>query len=147
MCICWHQIISTKPANPACIASKNIFIIHIAVINGTLSVVRHPTEDEESLEGLSLFEDNRTGILLGSQINLNCAAETSNNALATQILWIRDGNIITEDVTHHITTTNLNSSLEITNFAQSDAGVYQCIFNAETTELITTRPYGLQTGE
>ena len=124
-----------------------IFFIHIAVINGTLYVVHHPTEDEELLEGSSLFEDNRTGILLGSQVSLNCVAETSNNILAMQILWIRDGNIIAEDFTHHITTTNLNSSLEITNFAQGDAGVYQCIFNAETIELITTIPFRLQTGE
>lgn len=64
-----------------------------------------------------------------------------------QILWTRDGNIIVGDSTHRINNTNLNSNLEITNFALQDAGVYQCMFNAETTELATTRPFRLQTGE
>ena len=122
-------------------------IIQIVVINGTLSVVRHPTEDEELLEGSSLFEDNRTGIPLGSRVSLSCAAETLSNALAIQILWTRDGKVIAGNSTHRISTTNLNNSLEITNFALQDSGVYQCIFNAETTELITTRPFRLQTGE
>lgn len=78
---------------------------------------------------------------------MNCAAETSNHALQVQILWVRDGITISGDSTHSITgTATLNSSLQITDFALSDAGVYQCIFNVET-ELIITRPYRLQTGE
>ena len=120
--------------------------MHIAVVNGSLMVVHHPTEDEELLEG-TLFEDNRTGIILGSQVSINCAAETSNNALPIQISWTRDGKTIAEDSTHCINTTNLISNLQITDFALQDAGVYQCIFNAETTGLTTTVPFRLQTGK
>ena len=123
----------------------NIFIV--AVINGSLAVARHPTDDEELLEVWRRFEDNRTGIVLGSDVSMNCAANTSSdNALPIQILWIRDGKTIVGDSTHHIDTTNLTSILNITNFAHRDAGVYQCVFNADA-ELITTTPFRLQTGE
>jgi hypothetical protein len=77
---------------------------------------------------------------------MNCVAETSNDALSVQILWLRDGNTIAEDSTHHINTTDLSSNLQITDFALPDVGVYQCIFvNTETT--VTTIPFRLQTGE
>ena len=125
-----------------------LFKFAIAAINGSLAIVRHPTEDEELLEERLFSEDNRTGIVLGSYISMNCAVETSNNALPVQISWIRDGNTIIQDANHRITTTNLNSNLEISSFALQDVGVYQCIFiNAETTEFITTIPFRLQTGE
>ena len=130
-----------------CIAHSLLnLVIHIAVVSGSLIVVHHPTEDEELLEG-TLFQDNRTGIVLGSQVSMNCAAETSNNALPVQISWTRDGKIIIDDSTHHINTTDLNSSLQITNFTLQDVGVYQCIFNTLTTELTMTIPFRLQTGE
>ena len=113
----------------------------IAIINGSLAVTRHPTENEGT------FIDNRTGIELGSGISINCAAETSNYALSIQILWIRDGKTIDNDSSHHIYTTNLTSSLDIINFKNADAGVYQCVFNAGTDlELTTTIPFRLQTG-
>jgi hypothetical protein len=122
--------------------------MHIAIINGSLAVVHHPTEDEELLEGRLFNEDNRTGIELGSQVSMNCAAEGSNNALPIQILWLRDGNTIVEDSIRHINTTDLSSNLQITDFTSQDVGIYQCIFiNAETTELLTTIPFRLQTGE
>lgn len=125
-----------------------ILIQIIAAINGSLSIIRHPTEDEELLEGELFSEDNRTGIELGSQVSMNCAAETSNDALPIQISWIRDGNTVANDTTHHVNTMDLSSNLQITDFALPDVGVYQCIFvNAETTELITTIPFRLQTGE
>ena len=111
----------------------------IAIINGSLTIIRHPTENEGT------FADNRTGIELGSGISINCAAETSNHPLSIQILWIRDGKTIDDDSSHHIYTTNLTSNLNITNFKNADAGVYQCVFNAEK-ELITTIPFRLQTG-
>ena len=121
-------------------------VIYIAIVNGSLAVVHHPTEDEELLEG-TLLEDNRTGIVLGSQVSMNCAAETSNNALPIQISWTRDGKIIAEDSTHRINTTNQISNVQISNFAPIDVGVYQCIFNTLTTELTTTIPFRLQTGK
>ena len=116
-----------------------IIIMIIAIINGSLTIIRHPTENE------GIFADNRTGIELGSEISINCAAETSNHALSIQILWIRDGKTIDDDSSHHIYTTNLTSNLNITNFRNTDAGVYQCVFNAEK-DLITTTPFRLQTG-
>ena len=123
-------------------------IICTAVVNRSLTVVQHPVENEGSFEQAyhRAFEDNRTGIPLGSQVSMNCAVETSNNALPVQILWIRDGQIITGDSIHSIIVATLNSTLQITSFALNDAGVYQCMFIAEM-ELITTRPFRLQTGE
>ena len=83
---------------------------------------------------------------MGSRINMNCRAIAVDDAVQTQIMWTKDGKSIVEDSDHSINTTNLNSNLEITNFAQSDAGVYQCIVNVGT-ELATTKPFRLQTGE
>ena len=124
-----------------------IIIIVVAVINGSLTVARHPTDDEELLEGSRGVEDNRTGIVLGSHVSMNCAANTSNdNALPIQISWIRDGETIVGDSTHRIDTTNLTSILEIIDFAHGDAGVYQCVFSTDA-ELITTTPFRLQTGK
>ena len=124
------------------------YLYFTAAINGSLTIIRHPTEDEELLEGGLLSKDNRTGIVLGSQVSINCIAETFNlnNAPHIQISWIRDGNTIVEDSTHYINTIDLNSNLQITDFSLHDIGVYQCIY-AETTELITTIPFKLQTGE
>ena len=124
------------------------------MINGSLTVVHHPIENELSFEQAysnRQFEDNRTGIELGSTISMNCAAEyneiSNHNPVVPQIQWIKNGNIVVADSNHYITSvTNLRSSLEIANFIQYDAGVYQCIFNAEA-EFITTRPFRLQTGE
>ena len=88
---------------------------------------------------------------MGSAVTINCAANyngasDSTNTPTIEVLWIRDGNIVLNDSDHSISVTGLSSILEITNFAQNDAGIYQCIFNAEN-ELKTTTPLKLQTGE
>ena len=123
---------------------------YTVAINSSLSIVHHPFENELSLEQAYFnhpFEDNRTGIQLGLAVSMNCAAEMTSSNPVVQIQWTKNGNIVTGDSNHSITNvTSLNSSLEIVNFARDDAGVYQCIFNAES-ELITTRPFRLQTGE
>lgn len=129
----------------------NIHNNHTVVINGSLAVER---VNEILFEQVhyshtsiyQIFEDNNTGIPMGSQVSMNCTASTTNNALPVQIMWIRDGKRIVEDSAHSIDTTNLNSNLEITNFAQNDVGVYQCIFDTGI-EVVTTRPFRLQTGE
>ena len=143
-----------KPFKPHFISQPNhIHVSDTVIINGSLTVVDHPIENEllfEQAYSNRQFEDNRTGIPLGSTVSMNCAAEyneTSSSNAVVQIQWIKNGNIVVADSNHCITSvTNLSSSLEIDNFAEDDAGVYQCIFNAET-ELITTRPFRLQTGE
>lgn len=74
--------------------------IHTAVVNGALTVLHHPVGNETSFEQMYLnrqsFEDldNNTGIPLGSQVSMNCAAKTSNNSLPIQIVWIRNGHIV-----------------------------------------------------
>ena len=98
------------------------------------------------------FQDNRTGVELGSTVNnlLSCSVTytTLTNTPAIQILWIRDGYVVTEDSDHIFSSiNNLGRTLEINNFSQNDSGVYQCIFNANSTsEVLTTRPFRLQTG-
>ena len=100
-----------------------------------------------------------TGIPLGSAVSINCTCTaehdynrtSSNTSPPIQILWIRNGITVVEDSDHSIDVTNLtnfkfNSNLQIANFAHDDTGVYQCIFKAEI-ELVTTRPFRLQTGE
>ena len=71
------------------------------------------------------------------------------------VVWVRNGQPV-DDTDSRITITpttmangRLTSSLTITNFALSDAGVYQCVFTDSDgdTELITTVPYRLDTGK
>lgn len=128
-----------------------ISCIHIitVVLMGSLTILHHPIENEllfEEMYSNHKFEDNRTGIALGSTVSMSCAADNTDTP-PVQILWIRNGRMVNANSNHFITNvTNLNSSLQIANFAHDDAGVYQCIFNTEI-ELITTRPFKLQTGE
>ena len=109
---------------------------------GSLSISDEPALNEAMFESSTLNRDNRSGIALGSTVGsdlLNCEALPSESM--PTVSWIRNGYLVKN-------TSGYSSSLEITNFALSDAGVYQCIFTNNNTngEIITTVPYRLDTG-
>ena len=109
---------------------------------GSLSISDEPALNEAMFESSTLNRDNRSGIALGSAVGsdlLNCEALPSESM--PTVSWIRNGHLVKN-------TNGYSSSLEITNFALSDAGVYQCIFTNTNTngEIITTVPYRLDTG-
>ena len=128
--------------------------MHAVSFHGSLTTVQHPLEDDE-------FEDNRTGIALGSNVSMSCAANYSGgegNIQPVQILWTRNGEAVVSHTScgggnaeigvgesiHCISESSetLNSSLHIHLQQFGGAGVYQCIFiiNDTDTEFITTRP-------
>ena len=104
------------------------------------------------------FADNQTGIELGSTVGsslLTCGSEhvTSDENATISVVWIRNGQTITAGDEHKLDTMTqfgtVTSSLEITSFAQSDVGEYQCLFidSDSEAEVITTIPLKLNTGE
>ena len=62
--------------------------------------------------------------------------------------WLKDGVVVVEDM-GHISFSGDGTLLEIINFAESDAGVYQCIFTDtdDDAEILTTVPFRLDTGK
>ena len=77
-----------------------------------------------------------------------CVGEGSSNP--PSVVWVRNGEQVVNGGNITITETmpsaqQTSSELKITNFALSDAGVYQCIFT-EGAEVITTTPLRLDTG-
>lgn len=97
-------------------------------------------------ESSNLDRDNRSGIALTSTVGsdlLTCEVRSSETLTSVPIVsWIKNGELVANS-------SGFTSSLEITNFAASDAGVYQCIFTDTdaNAEIITTAPYRLDTGE
>ena len=74
------------------------------------------------------------------------------------MVWLKDGTQLSGDGVRVVITTNATimgsnrtvSFVRIFNFSQSDAGVYQCVFYdtpSQGGEVITTRPYKVDTGE
>ena len=118
--------------------------------------------DYEPVDLVAFLNDNRTGIALGGTVNgslLTCIAGHQGDGVMNytppSVVWVRNGQPV-DDTDSRITITSttmangqLNSSLTITIFALSDAGVYQCVFTDSDggTELITTLPYRLDTGK
>lgn len=92
--------------------------------------------------------NNRTGVaLMGGTGNLlECTAKyDSGTSTPPGPQWLKDGVVVVED-TGHISFSG--GILEITNFAASDAGVYQCIFidTDDDAEILTTVPFRIDTG-
>ena len=92
--------------------------------------------------------DNRTAVPLGNSPTLRCVGEGSSSP--PPVVWVRNGEQVVASSRITITETmpsgqQRSSELKITNFALSDAGVYQCIFT-EGAEVITTTPLRLDTG-
>ncbi len=108
------------------------------------------------------LNDNRTGIALGGTVDgslLTCTAghqgDGVRNYAAPSVVWVRSGQVV-DDTDSRITITSttmtngrVTSSLTITNFGLSDAGVYQCVFTDDSDggEVITSIPYQLDTGK
>ena len=129
--------------------------------DGTLMIVSGPS-DNEPVDIAAILNDNRTGIALGGTVFsslLTCIAGHQGDGVMNysppSVVWVRNGQPV-DDTDSRITITpttmtngQLTSSLTTTNFALSDAGVYQCIFTDSDgdTELITTLPYRLDTGK
>ena len=118
--------------------------------DGGLSIVAEPADNEMMFESLNqpnqrIFTDNRTGVILGSTIGsnlLSCQVTRSGSVVfLPTVSWIINGQMIS-------TSSGFTSSLNITNFTASDAGVYQCIFTDTdgTAEVVTSVPLRLDTG-
>ena len=102
----------------------------------------HPTDNDD-------FPDNRLAIPVGNSQVLRCVGTGSSGP--PSVVWVRNGEQVINGgnitITEGTTVIGLrrSSNLQITNFALSDAGVYQCIFT-EGAEVITTTPLRLDTG-
>ena len=96
-----------------------------------------------------IFPDNRLAVSVDGSQTLSCAGTGSSSP--PSVVWVRNGEQVVNGGRITITegtnsfSRQTNSQLQITNFALSDAGVYQCIF-AEGAEVITTIPLRLDTG-
>ena len=95
------------------------------------------------------FPDNRVAVTVGSNQILRCVGAGSSSP--PSVVWVRNGEQVVNGGRITITegtnsfSRQMSSELQITNFALSDAGVYQCIFT-EGAEVITTTPLRLDTG-
>ena len=94
------------------------------------------------------FPDNRVAVTVGSNQVLRCVG--SGSSRPPSVVWVRNGEQVVNGgritITERIQLiVQRVSELQITNFALSDAGVYQCIFT-EGAEVITTTPLRLDTG-
>ena len=110
---------------------------------------------------------DRTSVPLGSSdISSNggflrCAAEqpAASSLTAPSMMWFKDGTQLFVDGVRVVISTSISivsasnrtvSFVRIFNFSQSDAGVYQCVFYdtpSQGGEVVTTRPYKVDTGE
>ena len=91
--------------------------------------------------------DNRTAVSVGNNHVLSCAGAGSSSP--PSVVWVRNGEQVVNGgritITEGTVLSSQSSELEISSFALSDAGVYQCIFT-EGAEVITTIPLRLDTG-
>ena len=104
--------------------------------------VTNPTDSD-------MFPDNHIAVSVDGSQTLSCVGRGSSGP--PSVVWVRNGEQVVNGGNITITegtdsfTQETNSRLTITNFALSDAGVYQCIFT-EGAEVITTIPLRLDTG-
>jgi len=119
-------------------------MIFPAASTTTLSVETDPTISDN--DG---FPDNRIAVTVGNNRALRCVGTGSSSP--PSVVWVRNGEQVVDGGRITITegtvmfTQQRTSDLQITNFALSDAGVYQCIFT-EGAEVITTTPLRLDSG-
>ena len=103
----------------------------------------HPTDSD------SFPVDNHTAVTIGNTQVLRCVGSGSSSP--PSVVWVRNGEqlvnggrITITEGTNPFSRQSI-SELTITNFALSDAGVYQCIFT-EGAEVVTTTALRLDTG-
>ena len=141
--------------------SRRLFSIAVSsTTDGTLMLTDQPSLNEPVDLSASL-NDNRTGIALGGTVDgslLTCTAEHQGDGVmnypAPSVVWVRSGQVVDgTDSRITITSTTMTngqvtSSLTVTNFGLSDAGVYQCVFTDDSDggEVITSIPYQLDAG-
>ena len=95
------------------------------------------------------FPDNHITVSVSNAQVLSCVGVGSSSP--PSVVWVRNGEQVVNGSRITITegtnsfTRQRSSSLQISNFTLSDAGVYQCIFT-EGAEVITTTPLRLDTG-
>ena len=118
-------------------------MIFSAASTSTLTVRTDPTVSDQ--DG---FPDNRIAVPVSNNPTLRCVGEGSSSP--PSVVWVRNGEQVV--ASGRITIMEgtpggqqRSSELKITNFALSDAGVYQCIFT-EGAEVVTTTPLRLDTG-
>ena len=92
--------------------------------------------------------DNRIAVPVSNSPTLRCVGEGSSSP--PSVVWVMNGEQVVNGGRITITETmpsgqQTSSELKITNFALSDAGVYQCIFT-EGAEVVTTTPLRLDSG-
>ena len=124
--------------------------------DGDLSIVDEPANDEMLFESLDpfnqrIFIDNRIGIQLPIQNEVNnslmllCQARRVGASTSPpDVTWTVNGKIVSTSSC----TNCFSSSLNISSFSASDAGVYQCIFTDTDSarEVVTGIPFRLDTG-
>ena len=127
-----------------------------------LQISRSPQDNEQTFEFdtplLTFFSiDSRSGIVQGQSTTVNgeqllvCeVAYVGTSSSVPTFQWIKNGEIINKDVNSNAdeSAIDMTSTLVISNFAQSEVGVYQCIVTDDDTdaEVIMTQPYRLDTG-
>ena len=129
--------------------------------NGALMLTDQPSLNEP-VDFSAIFNDNRSGIALGGTVNdsaLTCIVGHQGDGMmdypAPSVVWVRNGQIV-DDADSRITITTstpatngqVTSSLSVTDFALTDAGMYQCVVadDSNSGEVVTSLPYQLDTG-
>ncbi len=129
--------------------------------DGTLTLTDEPSLNEP-VDLVAVLNDNHTGIALGGTVNgslLTCTVGHQGDGVmnypAPSVVWVRNGQVVNDTdsritITTSTPTTNgqVTSSLTITDFGLTDAGVYQCVVtdDSDGREIITSIPYQLATG-
>ena len=135
----------------------------------TLRVVREPGSREARTEGDNLPLDNRIAVVLGATIDpdgtiggdtlLRCIAAHVDDVVEPpgSLVWTRNGQVLTNGSSGGrisvspllFPKTRFGADLQITNFTESDAGIYQCVAtdaNTSDSDVVTSSPFRLDTG-